>query len=387
MSKDVKLNYEDVSLVPSRITTIDSRQECFPYHLIDGGFSLPIFTAPMDMVVDRNTMDIYGSHTIIPILPRTESIDCRINALMEYMGDSKPYFVAFSLQETKNIFLEDETTSLIDALRYRLSKNDDQSCHICIDLANGHMKSLINAIKTIKDKYGSKVIIMSGNIANPKTYEDYDKAGCDYVRCNIGSGSRCTTASNVSVFYAPFSLIKETWEVKQKIGGACKIIADGGIKGFRDIQKALVYADFVMIGSLFNKSIDSAGTPVYGRFYWDIWGKKVLNPFKTFFKYGKSVKVEDYEKVLKSIKEGKVEVWKEYYGMSTKKAQSKINPNAKLKTGEGIVRRQKVEYSLKQWVNNEVDYLRSAMSYTNSRTLEEYQDSDWIKVNSRAYND
>lgn len=83
---------------------------------------------------------------------------------------------------------------------------------------------------------------------------------------------------------------------------------------------------------------------------------------------------------------GKIDVWKDYYGMSTKIAQSKINPNAKLKTSEGKVQRQKVEYSIKQWVENEADFLRSAMSYTNSRTLAEYQDSEWVQLTYKSYN-
>jgi IMP dehydrogenase/GMP reductase len=227
---------------------------------------------------------------------------------------------------------------------------------------------------------------MSGNIANPNTYKDYEEVGCDFVRCSIGSGSRCTTSSNVAVHYGCFSLLKEIWEIKQQINGKCKIIADGGIKGYGDIQKALLYADYVMIGGLFNKAIDSAGTPIYGRFYWNFFGEKILNPFKTLFYYGKKVKECDYEKVLKMVKNGKVDVWKEYYGMSTKIAQSKINPGGILKTGEGKVERQKVEYSIKQWVENEIDFLRSAMSYTNSQTLEEYKNSNWVQLTYKSYN-
>lgn len=196
----------------------------------------------------------------------------------------------------------------------------------------------------------------------------------------------CTTSSNVSVHYACFSLIKEIWQIKQKINGKCKIVADGGIKGYGDIQKALLYADYVMIGGLFNKAIDSAGTPVYGRFYWDFFGKKILNPFKTFIYYGKTVKKKDYQRVLKLIKDGKVDVWKDFYGMSTKIAQAKINPNGKLKTSEGKIERQKVEYSIKQWSENEIDFLRSAMSYTNSKTLEEYKNSEWIQITYKSYN-
>jgi hypothetical protein len=73
--------------------------------------------------------------------------------------------------------------------------------------------------------------------------------------------------------------------------------------------------------------------------------------------------------------------------MSTKVAQAKMNPDAKLKTSEGMVKRQKVEYSIAQWVENEIDYLRSVMSYTNSHDLEEYKNSNWVRITYRAFND
>ena len=53
--------------------------------------------------------------------------------------------------------------------------------------------------------------------------------------------------------------------------------------------------------------------------------------------------------------------------MASKKAQTNIaigngQKNVKLKTSEGKVLFQKVEYTLGSWVENETDYLRSAMS-------------------------
>lgn len=394
MNKEIKLGYDDISIVPEVITHIRHRRECFCYQ--PDSMYLPIFTAPMDGVVDEESARIFLDNEINVVIPRTLSLTERLRLMLRYYN-VKTFFTAFSLSEVQDIFLSPETfyspSQVLDrpitkeVIRQNLkSELFTGSYSICIDIANGHMAELLDTIKEIKSIYGSKIIVMSGNIANPETYRHYVKAGCDFVRCSIGSGSRCTTSSNVAVHYGCFSLLKEIWEIKQEMKAHCKIIADGGIKGYGDIQKALVYADYVMIGGLFNKAIDSAGTPVYGRFYWDFFGKKILNPFKTFFYYGKPVKKDDYQQVLQLIKNGKVDVWKEYYGMSTKKAQAKINPNGILKTGEGKVERQKVEYSIKQWVENESDFLRSAMSYTNSKSLEEYQDSNWVQLTYKSYN-
>lgn len=394
MNKKIKLGYDDVSIVPEPISRIRHRRECFCYH--PENFSFPIFAAPMDGVVDEESAHIFMDNGINVVIPRTLPLDKRLRLMMKNY-DVSMVFIALSLTEAQEIFLtpiNDYDPAVFlqkpvskESIRQNLnSELFSGSYRICIDIANGHMADLLDTIKAIKDTYGSKVIVMSGNIANPETYRKYVEVGCDFVRCSIGSGSRCTTSSNVAIHYGCFSLLREIFEIKKNMRATCKIIADGGIKGYGDIQKALLYADYVMIGGLFNKAIDSGGTPVYGRFYWDFFGEKILNPFKTFLYYGKKVKKKDYERVLRLIKEGKVDVWKEYYGMSTKIAQSKINPNGVLKTGEGKVERQKVEYSIKQWATNEGDFLRSAMSYTNSKTLEEYKDSSWIQLVYKSYN-
>ena len=248
------------------------------------------------------------------------------------------------------------------------------------------MQKLLNTIKKLKELYGEKIVIMSGNIANPETYKLYEEAGCDYVRCGIGGGAGCITASNTGVYYPLFSLLEETYKVKKSINGKCKIIADGGIRNYCDIQKALLYADYVMLGSMFNKAIESAGKTTYGKSYFITKrGKKILNIFRTIFEFGKEVPKEKYDSVMKRIKSGKLEVWKSFYGMSTKRAQSEMG-NKKLKTSEGIEFSQKGEYSLKDFIDNEKSYLRSAMSYTNSKTLDEYKDKKWVSKLSLGHN-
>ena len=58
--------------------------------------------------------------------------------------------------------------------------------------------------------------------------------------------------------------------------------------------------------------------------------------------------------------------------MSTKLAQTEMG-NTILKTSEGKFETYKKEYTLSGWVENMEDYLRSAMSYCDSRNLEEFR--------------
>ena len=374
----LKLNYDDITIVPEVITSVSSRSECNPY---DNNGYLPIFASCMSSVVSLENTPIFNNNKIRVVIPRTYSYTTRIARLIS----DRINFIAFSLNETKELF-QDE--NLINSVINTLI--NDETINLCIDLANGHMESLINIVKKIKNKYNNKIIIMTGNIANPETYKVYDEAGVDFCRCSIGTGAGCITSSLTGVHYPIFSLLKEIYEIKQNIGGKCKIIADGGIRDYRDVQKALIYADYVMIGSIFNSAIDSAGVAKYGKCYWNINGTKILRPFKTLLKYNRVVNPKDYQKVLADIKNGKIEVWKEYFGMASKKAQKLINKgnntNNKLKTSEGTIKRNKVSLSISGWSENETDALRSAMSYTNSKNLEEFKESKWVIVMNVPYN-
>ena len=379
MSNKLKLNYDDISVIPSPVTTISHRSECNPYD--EDGF-LPIFAAPMSSVVSWDNFGKFINNHIRPVLPRTYGLNKRLQVLGHPDG-----FVAFSLDEIENIFNGHNLYkySMEVAIGY------DMPINICIDIANGHMKRLLDVVSNIKKEYGDKIRIMTGNVANPKTYSEYESAGVDYMRAGIGGGSACLTSSNVSVHYPYFSLLEGLREEKERISGNCKIIADGNIRGYRDIQKALIYADYVMIGGLFNKAIESGGKTIYGNFYWNICNKKIINPFKTLLMSGKEVPVEKYGDVLKDIKSGKLKVYKEFYGMSTKRAQQQINSADtkainKTKTSEGLVKLQEVEYDIKGWAENETDYLRSAMSYTDSRTLDDYKKSNWVRLTQIRYN-
>lgn len=69
--------------------------------------------------------------------------------------------------------------------------------------------------------------------------------------------------------------------------------------------------------------------------------------------------------------------------MSTKEVQKKWGRGT-LKTSEGIVKTNLVEYTLDQWVENFTDYLKSAMSYTNSKTLDDFRKSEFVFITENA---
>ena len=60
--KERKLCYNDVMIVPAKVSNIEHRKECDPFYR-DG--YLPIFTAPMSTVVNENNYQIFEDNKSI----------------------------------------------------------------------------------------------------------------------------------------------------------------------------------------------------------------------------------------------------------------------------------------------------------------------------------
>lgn len=181
-------SYNDLTLVPAEISNISSRSECNPF---TSDTWLPIFTAPMASVVGVDNLDKFINNGIIPILPRNINFETRKLHLKDQT------WVALSLKEFKELFI-DNAEQMADDFR--------TAYFVVVDIANGHMKSLYDSCVIAKcnaAKFGYKLTIMTGNIANSKTYEwicryaiynDKDKnrkCAIDYIRVGIGGGCGC----------------------------------------------------------------------------------------------------------------------------------------------------------------------------------------------------
>lgn len=380
-----KYGYNDVTLVPSVMSEVISRRECVPYYEGKDLFNskLPIFTAPMASVVSDENYQTFLEEGITPIIPRNIDISIR----KELMKNGT--FIALSLSEFEDIF----------CTNYVELKNEEHliTYNVCVDVANGHMLKIYNLCslakrRSIGDFYN--VNIITGNIANPKTYEyltklnqqhinDYGINIVDGIRLGIGGGSVCITTSNVAVHYPQASLINECYCYKNEFSP--KIIADGGIRNYSDVIKALALgADYVMIGSVFACTLESAGEK------YDKNGNII--DFTMFSKIAKrsnawvgflSKKAYRQDKVIAN-QDGYVmfgTIYVKMFGMASADGQRSIN-GSKTKTSEGITKRLAITTTLHSWSENMSDYLRSAMSYCNSKTLDEFIGNQYVVVNS-----
>jgi len=423
LSQKIGYSYNDVTIVPEVISDIKSRSECNPY--IDD--KLPIFASPMASVVSEENYKIFEANKIMPILPRIQEYDIKYRIKKIHQG----WWVAISLKELENDIIEDlrSSTELVNK-NYR----------ICVDIANGHMKYLYAECafaKTLARKRGINLIIMTGNIANAKTFEwiyknslyEYEQDGhkyydcaIDYIRVGIGGGHGCITTSNTSIHYPQASLIDECKRIKESV--ICMIchkyvrkkpaiVADGGIRNYDHVIKALALgADYVMIGSLFAQCIESAGEkttkslsaklplrfPIerykdfsvdnkgnFKAYYTDeyikeaskTWEEALVNsPNKQHAQLSYNRRIDDLkqEKII-----GGIDV--KFFGMASADGQKSMN-GKKTKTSEGITKWLPVKYTLAGWVENMVSYLRSAMSYTDCKDVKEFIGKPELIVNS-----
>lgn len=345
---ETKLDFHDIRVIPAVISEVSSRSEINPFYLLEEKkFYLPIFTAPMDTVINSNNKNLFLKNKIRTIIPRGEKY---------FFHSQEKVFVSYGIDDFCECFIDIKDSDINERLKY--------TQYVLIDVANGHMRKLIDIVKKAKLIYKDKMVLMVGNIANPQTYSIFAEIGVDFCRCGIGNGSACLTTKQTTIGYPMASLIQECREIKVLNNYKTCIVADGGMKDFSDIILALALgADYVMVGSLFNKSLESCGdTYVFNK-----------------------IKINQHSKFALWLFKRKITLTKKYRGMSTKEVQRKWGKKT-IKTSEGVSKKQKVEYTLSQWVENFEDFLRSTMSYTNSKTLKDFIGKvEIVKISDKAY--
>jgi GMP reductase len=329
-------DFDDLLIEPAPITSIRSRKQVNPYY----GDKLPLMTAPMDTVVDGKNHHYFTDLGITVVLPRINKPD---GSHVSY-----DHFLSYSLTDFDRLFLLDT-----------IEIPEGKQVHALIDIANGHMGDLLKSTKEAKLKYGNSLVLMVGNIANPDTFYQYALTDVDYVRIGIGNGGGCLTTVQTGVGYPMASLIYECNKLKERNTHIkTKIVADGGFKKYADVVKALALgADYVMLGSIFNKALESCGETTREASLVN------NNTLEDGYLY-----VDQYSEFAKECFDADIPLYKMFRGMSTKEVQQSWGKE-EIKTSEGVVRKHRVEYTLGGWVENFTSYLKSAMSYTDKKEL------------------
>ena len=379
MSKLKTIGYElrDVAVTQAPVSFCNHRGDVNPFIEVCNREVYPIFVAPMASVTDQNNYKIWIENKVTPVIPRSvQKSELNPNGLTfeERMELAKETFVSISLNEAKVDFIKwskDHFVVTKDKPEEIWLDSLDINYYICIDIAHGTLNEMYDWARILKRI--KNVVLMTGNVATPTCYSFYADAGIDYVRVGIGGGARCTSSANVSIHYPMATLLDSLNEERKAYAhshNGCaptKIIADGGIGWFDDIQKALALgADAVMCGKIFAECEEACD-----RIYYAMSLEAAQNKDNRIYPANEE---DDPE-----FRKDGYERFRDYYGMSTKKAQRKTGGSG-CKTSEGIDRPVEVKYPVAKWIDNMQSYLRSCMTYTNSHTIKELRENAQVII-------
>lgn len=314
-------SFDDVLIVP-QYSEITSRSLCdVTPTLPKMQLNIPVFAANMDTICEIGMVKKMASLGGCGILHRYMPPSSTHNILQEWAeGDDMLIVSVGTLEKDKK-----RINSVLNC--------EKKNVGMCIDIAHGNSKNMIDTLEYVTKqgpKFGGPII--AGNVCTYDAACRLFDAGADIVKVGVGPGSVCTTRDKTGCGLPQLVSI-------QACAVAGPIIADGGIRGSGDAAKALAMgAQAVMIGGML------AGTDC----------------------------VPNYAESGKSIA---------FRGMASKEARMDFDQSPQHAEGVSLNVVKKGVGSTEEVVNNLVDGVMSAMSYTNATTLQDFRDKAmFVKV-------
>lgn len=337
INNDIKLDFDDVLLVPQRSraasrSLVDLKRTYKFFHSSLEWSGVPLMSANMDTT---------GTFQMAESLSRRECITCLhkhydIDDYVLNIQNLNTFWYSMGISNDEITKLK----NLVDIL--------EAVPNICIDVANGYTDKFVEHCAIIREKFGTRTIIMAGNVCTPEmVHELILHGGVDIVKVGIGPGSACTTRLKTGVGYPQLSAIDECshaahgLKAKDKYLG--RICADGGCRTPSDVAKAFAAgADFVMLGGML------AGTEqCEGDWTWTNEGR-----------------------VLK------------FYGMSSHEAQEKYGGIKNYRASEGRVKSIPYKGHALDVIDDILGGLRSTCAYVGADSLKDLPKcAEFIRVN------
>lgn len=316
---EYSLTFNDISLVPGEISTLNHRSEASTaVNFLGLALKVPIISSPMESVTGMDMCKKLAELGCLGILNRFGS---------ELDGEDfrkVQSLQALSIGVNEVYFLEN--------LSKFIKNNNLIPPIICLDTANASNKLVINTAKEIKYTF-PEIKLIIGNIA----YTNYNQGFellieldkyTDAVRVGIGNGSVCSTSVRTGVGVGQVSSLANLLTIKNAANLNIKIIADGGLSTPGDVCKALALgADAVMLGRMLSGTKEAPGEVI---------------------KFNGAL-------------------YKKYRGS----ASYGVKKNGKYVEGEETL----VEYkgSVEDVINSIIDGLQSSMAYLNAKNLDDFK--------------
>ena len=352
-----QLDFDDVMIVP-KPSTVESRKDTTivkPFKFKWSGKTIegnPAIAANMSTTGTFEMAKELQKHQMFCALHKHYSAEQLIRFLEQNkreFGTNDYIFISTGLRQ-------DDWRKLQEVMKTGLCNN------ICLDAPNGYIQGFIQALNRIRHAYPQS-IIMAGNVVTPEKTIEIVQNGADCVKVGIGTGSACATRTMTGVGRPQFSTIVE-WVGAAKRYGAL-LCSDGGVSKPADYVKAIAaYADFVMMGGYLAGCSEAGG---------DLICKHIATG-----------------EILPSGRpETRIREYKMFYGMSSEYAQRQhYHGMPKYRASEGLVAEVRHTGPVENRIQELEGGLRSAMTYTDSRTIDEFQkNAEFFKVRRQVNRD
>lgn len=321
------LGFEDVFIVP-QYSEIASRKhvDVSSKILKNLGVNVPVVSANMDTVTGPEMCVALAKAGAIGALHRFMTIEENAKAVKKIISELSGIYGTLACYK----FMVSVGVGL-DSLQRAEALYEAGARIFVIDIAHGHSLLMKTMIENMRESFGNEVFIVAGNVATAEGACDLSKWGADAIKAGVGPGAVCSTKNVTGVTFPQFTAVLEVAQALRRHHPDTILIADGGIREIGDVAKALgAGADLVMCGRLFAGSHEAPGERING--------KKV------------------------------------YRGSSSADVNKIIKSSENLPTPEGIsVLVDADEVPVAELVGKIQGGLQSAFSYSNARTLKEFQ--------------
>lgn len=369
ISQEVKLDFDDVLIVPQR-TTLESRSEVVLernfrfYHSPRVWNGIPVVCSNMVPLTSKNMAVQLSKFKMITALHKYYSVDELVDIINEAGIDYAWVSIGKSYDD-------------VDKLK-EVTKRLGQSPNIIIDVPNGYMESFVKFCKTVRETFRDS-IVCAGNVTTAEICEELViHGGVDICKIQIGPGQFCETRIVTGVGYGTFSCVNEcghaTHGLKTDTGRLGLIMSDGGCRTSGDVCKAMCSgADFVMLGGLFAGTEECEGEWEY--------------EYKTFFNRGidKYKEINWWQSHDPGYATDKRKKYLTFYGMSSHHAQQKHgNGKKNYRASEGKVEKVLYKGPVENVVQEILGGLRSCGTYIGAKYLKDFNKcAKFVRVNRK----
>ena len=246
--KEELFSFDDVLIKP-QYSNVMSRSEVDLSTTLSRGLVLdiPIIASNMDTVCELEMARKMSELGGMGILHRNLTKEERLFAIRNLMAWEAVSAVAVGVHEVDKNVLGSYIYNGVKA--------------IVVDVAHGdaiHVYNAITEIKCFLERNSDHMCLIGGNVATGEAVERMASAGVDCVKVGIGPGAACLTRINTGVGVPQLSAIMDCAEKADHIG--ITVIADGGIKTPGDVAKAIAAgADAVMLGGMLAGTDEAPG--------------------------------------------------------------------------------------------------------------------------------